>query len=311
MITRTLFFENPGHISVAQSQLVFEKRDGAGATSAARAPMEDIGIVVIENTQITISAYAVQALAENNTVVVFCDLTHTPNSMLLPLAGNTLAQKHFQAQASASEALKQRLWRQTIKTKIENQARCLEIGGKNGAKQIRSFLAKIKVGENGGAEALAAKDYFHFHTTSRMREQFRRDPEGPPPNDALNYGYAIVRAAMARSLVGSGLSCMFGIQHSNQYNAFVLADDVMEPYRPFVDDVVFNAKIVADAPLTKETKTALLNVLTADVMVGDGSGRFRRPLMNAMTMTSASLVRCFHKEQNEMEYPTFAKSQKP
>jgi len=304
MITRTLFFENPGHVSIAQSQLVFEKRDGV----MARVPIEDIGIVVVENTQITISAHAVQALAANNVVIVFCDSTHTPNSMLLPLAGHTLAQKHFQAQILASDALRQRLWRQTVKAKIENQARCLEIGGKGGAKQIRSHLAKIKVGDDGGAEAGAAKDYFHYHTVGRMRETFKRDPDGLPPNGALNYGYAIVRAAMARALVGSGLSCMSGIQHSNQYNAFVLADDVMEPYRPFVDDVVFNGKLDFAGPLTKETKAALLNVLTADVVIGESAGRFRRPMMNAMTMTSASLVRCFHKEQNEIDYPDFAET---
>ena len=159
---------------------------------------------------------------------------------------------------------------------------------------------QVKNGDPGNCEALAAKDYFAFHSQGT----FRRTREGAMPNPALNYGYAVLRAATARALVGSGLSCLAGIHHHNQYDSFALADDVMEPYRPFVDDVVLNQpdRFPAEAPeLTREMKAALLSVLAADVMLD----AMRRPLMNALSCTTASLVRCFLKEAKEVAYPAF------
>ena len=311
MIARTLFFSNPGHLGITRSQLVYTPaRDASGNPGGdiRTIPVEDIGFIVIETQMMTITTYALQALAENNTAVIFCDKTHMPASQLLSFAGHTLTQKHFSAQIAASEALKARLWRQTVKSKIENQAQCLELGGKNGAQQIRSHLDKIKVSGDGNAEALAAKDYFQYHTAS---SGFRREREdGGILNSALNYGYAILRAATARALIGSGLNCAIGIKHCNQYNAFTLVDDVMEPYRPFVDDAVLNKQSFFPEDtlsLTKEMKALLLQTLVADTMIGSGN-KMRRPLMNALTITSASLVRCFMKEQNEIEYPTFCRN---
>ena len=275
-------------------------------------PIEDIGFVVIETQAMTITTYALQALAENNTAVIFCDKTHMPASQLLPFTGHTLTQKHFSAQIAASEALKARLWRQTVKAKIENQAQCLDVGRKKGSRQIRSYLDKIKVSGDGNAEALAAKDYFHYHACQTASAGFRREREdGGTLNSALNYGYAILRAATARALTGSGLNCAVGIKHCNQYNAFTLVDDVMEPYRPFVDDAVLNNQpsFPDDAlTLTKDMKAILLQTLATDTMIGGDGKTLRRPLMNALTMTSASLVRCFLKEQNEIDYPEFCKT---
>jgi CRISP-associated protein Cas1 len=300
MIARTLFFSSPGHLSVKLAQLIYTPA-GVGEQEQRTFPIEDLGFVVIETTQMSLTSHVLQALAENNTVVVFCDLTHTPVSQVLPLAGHSLTQKHFTAQMTASEALKGRLWKQTVQAKIQNQAACLDVGGKRGAKGLRQYAQNVKNGDTGNCEGVAARSYWDCHTPE---VDFKRTREGVMPNAALNYGYAILRAATARALVGSGLSCMSGLHHHNQYNAFTLADDVMEPYRPFIDDIVLNNPIrypFEVLELSKEMKAGLLTVLAADVMMGDK----RRPLMNALSLTTASLVRCFLKEETEIAYPSF------
>jgi len=300
MIARTLFFSLRGHLGVNLSQLVYTPARETGIEPRTF-PIEDLGFIVIETPQMTVTTYALQALAENNTAVIFCDKTHTPASQLLPFAGHTLTQKHFAAQVTASEALKGRLWRQTIQAKIRNQAACLEAGGKEGSRWLRSQAQKVKNGDPGNCEALAAREYWRCHTPDTA---FKRTRGGAMPNAALNYGYALLRAAMARALTGSGLSCLIGLHHHNQYNAFSLADDVMEPYRPFIDDGILNApeQFPDEAlELTRDMKATLLGLLTADVMIGD----LRRPLMNALSLTTASLVRCFLKEETVIAYPAF------
>lgn len=305
MLKRTLFFSKRGHIRMAMEQLLYEIRvDNQKETH--RFPLEDVGCIVIESTQITLTAYALQALAGNNTSVIFCDTTGMPSAFMLPHASHTLTQRHVADQLAATEALKNRLWRQTVAAKIINQAACLRAGGKDGAARLRLYLKKIKSGDSGNCEAQAAKAYFAYHADGR----FQRNPEGGMPNPALNYGYAILRAATARALVGSGLIGMVGIHHHNQYNDFALADDIMEPYRPFVDDIVLNQPKLfpLNAPeLTRLMKAALLSVLAVDVQMG----ALKRPLMNALSMTTASLVRCLQKKETIIAYPTFPSPCRP
>ena len=299
MIARTLFFSTPGHLGVNLAQLVYTPARETGGEPRSF-PIEDLGFIVIETQQMTVTAYAIQALAENNTAVIFCDKTHTPAAQLLPFSGHSLTQKHFSAQVAASEALKSRLWRQTVQAKIRNQAACLEAGGKDGARRLRRYADNVKNGDPGNCEGTAARDYWASHTPDT---DFKRQRQGAMPNAALDYGYAVLRAATARALTGSGLSCLIGLHHHNQYNAFTLADDVMEPYRPFVDDAVLNtpARFPAEAlELTREMKAALLSVLTADAMIGD----LRRPLTNALSITTASLARCLLKEEAQIAYPS-------
>jgi CRISP-associated protein Cas1 len=299
MLKRTLFFSTRGYLRVENGQLAYEMATDGGKTRHLF-PIEDLGFVIVESPQITISAFSLQALAQNNTSVTFCDSGHMPCATLLPLSNHTLAQKNVAAQLAATASAKDRLWRQTVRAKILNQAACLQAGRKQGHSKLRAYLSRVKNADATNCEALAAKDYFASHGDGT----FRRAREGPMPNPALNYGYAILRAATARALVGSGLLCMVGIHHHNQYNDFALADDIMEPYRPFVDDAVFNqpACFPPDAvELTRDMKAALLSVLAADVMIGD----LRRPLMNALSYTTASLVRCFQKIEKEISYPTF------
>lgn len=299
MLKRTLVFSNPGHLSLKLDQLVYQPKSCERGTRTI--PVEDIGFVLIETPQITITTASLHFLAKNNITLIICDEKHMPCATLTSLASHTTTQKQITAQLKATEALKERLWRQTVKAKLENQATCLERGNRNGSKRIRALIRTVKKGDVTNCEAIAARLYFQ----TNFENETTRDRFGEMPNAALNYGYAILRAATARALIGSGLTCLIGIHHHNQYNAFVLADDIMEPYRPFVDDLIFNTPthlFTADAQeLTKEMKAHLLSVLTLDVMLTT----MRRPLMNALSYTTASLARCFLKEEKEIVYPRF------
>jgi len=303
MLKRTLCFSNRGFLRCASQQLVYET-EVDGEKQARTFPIEDLGFVVIETSQVTLTAYALQALAANNTAVVFCDASCMPSAVLQPLMMHSTAQKHVQAQLEATEALKNRLWRQTIQAKIRNQATLLAKSNKNASLRLMNLADQVKNGDPGNCEAQAARIYFSSHD---LGPTFRRDPDGVMPNAALNYGYAILRAATARALVGSGLVCIVGIHHHNQYNSFVLADDIMEPYRPFVDDIVLSQLelFVSSQTLTQPMKAALLGTLTTDVMIET----MRRPLMNTLSYTTASLVRCFTKEEKEIHYPEFPDAQ--
>ena len=237
-------------------------------------------------------------LAQANVAVIVCDDSHMPVAVFQPYAGNSLTQRTTAAQLEASEALKGRLWRQTVAAKITNQAQCLARLGLPETR-LRVLAGSVQNADPENVEGVAARVYFQLLAGEG---DFTRGREGIPPNHALNYGYAILRAAVARALIGSGLLCVAGIHHANQYNPFGLADDVMEPYRPFVDEIVFSDRDFFAVPeLGKAQKAKLLGVLACDVLIGAE----RRPLMNALSYTTASLVRCFRKEEKQIRYPEF------
>lgn len=294
MLKRTLFFASSGTLKMKQKQLLFEPFDGA----LSSIPIEDIGFVVVESSAITISTSCIQELMANNVVCVFCDEKHMPNAMLLAVTSHSTAQRQIEAQLSATEALKDRLWKQTVAAKIRNQGECLSRAGKAGGTHLKNMARNVKNGDPKNLEAIAAKLYFSRHFPD---DDFARSRFGNMPNAILNYGYAIVRAATARALVGSGLLCVSGIHHANQYNPYGLADDIMEPYRPFLDDIVLNTDLKNAATLDAIVKRALLSVLTVDVKING----MKRPLMNALSITSASLARTFLKEDTAIVYPEF------
>jgi CRISP-associated protein Cas1 len=296
MLKRTLFFSNPCRLSTKNQQLCIERNESADTTQV---PIEDIGFAVIENPSITATVTTLAQLIEHNISVIICNpTTHYPAGILLPIDGNTLQNERFEAQISASEPLSKQLWQQTITAKIENQARLLQTTGLD-AKSLFYKAKHIKSGDTDNQEAQAARIYWQgvFSPIVFTRERF-----GLPPNNLLNYGYAILRAAVARALVGSGLLPTLGIHHHNRYNAFCLADDIMEPYRPFVDkivrEIVFESEN-GDYELTTALKARLLGVLTCDVMM---AGQ-RSPLMVALSQTTASLVRCFERTDKTIKYP--------
>lgn len=309
MIKRTLYFGNPAYLSVKHEQLEIrlpevEKNstlpDNFKASAVKQVPIEDIGVVVLDNRQITITQGALSALLGNNVAVISCDEHRMPAGLMLPLDGNTTQSERFRHQIEASLPLKKQLWQQTIQAKIANQAavllqqRGLECGN------MEAWAKQVKSGDSENLEGRAAA--FYWQNMFGHIEGFNRDREGIPPNNLLNYGYAILRAVVARSLVASGMLPTLGIHHHNRYNAYCLADDIMEPYRPFVDKLV--TEIVdsgADlSTLTTEIKGKLLSIPVLDVTINER----RSPLMIAVGMTTASLYKCYSGEIRKIVYPT-------
>ena len=307
MIKRTLAFTNPARLNLRAGQLVVtlpEVEDNDGLPShikndAVRTiPIEDIGVVVLDHPRITITTGVMEALLENGTAVVTCDSRSLPTGLLLPLSGNTVQNERFRAQLEASLPLRKQLWAQTVSAKILGQAAVLEVQQAE-AGCMMAWAKDVRSGDPDNLEARAAA-YYWRHVFPDIPD-FVRDREGASPNNFLNYGYAILRAVVARALVSSGMLPTLGIHHHNRYNAYCLADDIMEPYRPYVDRLVIQvmAKHGCVEELTREVKYDLLGIPTLDVVIG---GR-RSPLMVAVSQTTASLYRCFAGEQRRIDYP--------
>jgi CRISPR-associated protein Cas1 len=295
MLKRTLFFSNPYYLSLKDCQLVIHSKD---ELTTKTVPIEDIGFIVFDHPQISFSMKLIEFLNLHNVAVIFCDSKHMPSSMLLNLESHSLQNELFRAQISASEPLKKNLWKQTIETKIKNQAAHLEKQGHK-AHELRAYAKSVKSGDIENREGLAARVYWG----RLIGNGFTRDRYGDAPNHLLNYGYILLRSAVARALSGSGLLPTLGIHHHNKYNAFCLADDIMEPYRPFVDQLAL--RIYGDYPdelfLNKDMKAELLKLMTTDVSINDS----KRPLMVALSQTTASLSRCFSGEGRKITYPVF------
>lgn len=298
MIKRTLYFGNPAYLKTANEQLVLEIQD-TGETKSI--PIEDIGLVILDHQQITITQSLLAKLLANNTAVITCDHTHHPVGLQLCLDGHTLQSQKFKTQITASAPLKKQLWQQTVIAKIENQALLLKEERADG-KYLLNLARSVKSGDSGNCEAKAALYYWKHIFPAFL--QFKRERNGPPPNNLLNYGYAILRALVARNLVASGLLPTLGIFHRNQYNAYCLADDVMEPYRPYVDQLV--CKIIRSngkfLEMTPAMKKELLSIPAMDVMI-DGQ---KSPMMNAVQRTTASLAKCFEGDSRKMLYPVLS-----
>ena len=310
MIKRTLYFGNPAYLSLRKEQLVVsipevvkndDLPDSFRRDALATIPIEDIGVVILDNRQITITQGLIEKLLANNCALITCDSRRMPTGLLLPLDGNTTQSERFKEQINASVPLKKQLWQQTVKTKIENQAFVLHSSTGEIIKNMQVWATDVRSGDPDNYEARAAVYYWNYLFSNI--DGFTRHREGIPPNNLLNYGYAILRAVIARSLVASGLLPTLGFHHRNKYNAYCLADDVMEPYRPFVDKLVFEiVKSGEDiTELNKEIKTKLLNIPVLDVMI---NGQ-RSPLMIAARQTTASLYQCYSGEARKIKYPEF------
>lgn len=248
MIKRTLYFGNPAYLSLRNQQLVIKMPEVERSTTVCEViktesvrtiPVEDIGVVVLDNKQITLTQGLMEAFLANNTAVISCDARSMPTGLLLPLSGNTIQQERFTDQINSSLPLRKQLWQQTIKAKIENQAAVLSKHTSAESKCMYVWASDVKSGDSDNLEGRAAA-YYWKNLFVPYIDKFIRGREAAPPNNLLNYGYAIIRAVIARALVSSGLLPTFGIHHHNRYNAYCLADDIMEPYRPYVDELVLN-----------------------------------------------------------------------
>lgn len=308
MIKKTLYFGNPAYLSLHNNQLVIKLPEVELNASLPECfkkkqiltkPIEDIGVVVLDNKQITITSSAIEALLENNTSVITCNSKGMPVGLMLPLYGNTVQNERFREQLAASLPLKKQLWQQTIKIKITNQHQVLEKCLHKPFKCMEVWADEVKSGDSDNLEARAAA--FYWKTLFSHINGFTREREGMCPNNLLNYGYAILRAVIARALVSSGLLPTLGIHHHNRYNAYCLADDIMEPYRPYVDELVFHLleKYGPSIELNRTIKSELLTIPTLDVII---NGK-RSPLMIAASQTTASLYKCFNGELRRIIYP--------
>lgn len=290
MLKKTLFFTNKCSITTANEQLVITS-DSINRTI----PIEDIGYIIIDHNEVYISMPALNKLINNNCACIICDDKHLPNGMLLNLNSHNIQQEIFKHQINASAPLKKQLWQQTIKEKIRNQGVLLEkITSKKNAFEF--LESKVLSGDTTNMEAVAAK----FYWKSFFDLDFKRERFGNYPNNLLNYGYAILRAATARALSGSGLLNTLGIHHKSKYNAFALADDIMEPFRPAVDETVnFIMQNYDEQELTTEIKSELLQVLTRTVYFKNE----KSPLMVGLQKTASSLQQCYTGERKKIKYP--------
>jgi len=337
MIKKTLYFGSPAYLSCKNEQLIVDfkeeqlelsffmtdednewierykshtpspsgdspRRVESSTLSRGRhnIPIEDIGVIIIDHWGISLSHFLLSSLLENNTAVIVCSKAHLPSGLLLNLDSNTLQGEKFKCQIEASEPLKKQLWQQTVQAKIKNQAGLLIIKGIK-ADNMLKWAKDVKSGDPDNLEARAAN--YYWKTIFPENIDFYRSRTGPSPNALLNYGYAILRAITARSLAGSGLLPTLGIHHHNKYNAYALADDVMEPFRPFVDKIV--CEITSDGKeneeLTPQIKKRLLEISTRDITI-DGE---KSPLMVGMQRTTASLTKCYEGNQRKILYPEF------
>lgn len=300
MIKKVLCFSNRASLSCRQQQLVIKTVDAAtGKSQETSRPIEDIGALVIESEQVTLSSSLISALLENKVALIVCDSKHMPSGLMLPLEGNTLQSERFDAQISASIPLKKQLWQQTVSMKIRNQGAVLKKANNLEIGNMLAWSSKVRSGDPENLEGRAAA--YYWKNLFDENPAFVRRQEGDDPNGLLNYGYAILRAVIARSLVASGLIPTLGIHHSSKYNAYCLADDIMEPYRPYVDllvlDIMREHKLSPE--VSKETKKHLLTIPAIDVRVG----KLTRPLMIAASMTTASLANCFLGKTRKLVYP--------
>jgi len=268
MIKQTLYFNSPTYISLKDKQLHIHVKTPVNEKQVTR-PVEDIGMIILDTGQITITHQAIKALQANKTAIVSCDDSHMPASIMLPMQGHTEQSERYRVHMEASVPLKKNLWQQTIEAKVENQRAVLRKLGKP-TKRLDVLVKRVQ-----------------------------RD--GEPPNNLLNYGYAVLRAMIARALTSSGLLLTLGIHHRNKYNAYCLADDIMEPYRPFVDMIVYNMFINKELEsfLSTTSKQHLLSLGQVDAQFG----KRKSPLMVGMSHTTSSLYSCFAGDKRKIVYP--------
>jgi len=295
MIKRTVEISSgPIHLTIKHKQMLLKKGEEVHSI-----PVEDIGLLVLSHPAISYTHQLLYELLEQNVAVLFCNRQHMPEGLLLPFEDNQLHQARLQIQAEATKPLKKRLWQQVVQAKIRAQSKVLleKHGTDDGLKLL---IPKVKSGDPSNVEARAAKQYWK---SLFKNKDFRRKHDALDLNALLNYGYAIMRAAVARSITAAGLHPSMGIHHHNQYNPYCLADDLMEPLRPFVDSEVYDMYIESghnlEIEVTKETKKPLLQLLTKDVTIAKKS----YPLLEGLHIMAYSLAQCYSGEVKQLELP--------
>lgn len=310
MIAKTICISQPAYLSLAKGQLVIrlpevEKADipeGMKESLIVKRPIEDLDLLVLDNKQITITQGLLTALVENNTAVITCDNRNMPSGLLFPLVGNCIQEERYEYQIETSQARKDIAWRLVVERKVKNQAKVLELFDCENYRTLEEYCKSLKDGDRTNIEARAASVYWKSLFKDTAYPDFTRSRDGNPPNNLLNYGYAIIRALVAKALISTGLLPTLGIHHKNRYNPFCLADDMMEPYRPYVDSLVY--EIVADGSesiyeITTELKRRLLTLPSVSVIIGNR----KTSILQATSQTAASLLSFLKNERNDIELP--------
>ena len=292
MLKRTLVFTSPMILSLKNLQLVVAYKDSPDEKRTIS--IEDVGVVLLENQQTSITLPLLNALAESDIQVVICNSKGMPSAMIQSMNSNNLQGETLRNQIACGEVLKKQLWKQVVEAKIKNQASLLNSVGEDGI-VLKPFYSNVKSGDVDNREGIAARIYFQH----LFGDTFIRDREEQGINALLNYGYSILRAATCRAIVSSGLLPAIGIHHHNRSNAYPLADDLMEPFRPFIDGVVYDLAMHSKTELNKEVKAELISVLYADTIYE----KVKRPLSVGLSMTTASMVKCLSKELNSLSLP--------
>lgn len=293
MLKRTIYIGNPSYLKLKDHQLKIE--DIQSKETKGSVPIEDLGFLVLDHYQITISHQLILALQQNNVAIISCDESHLPFGLMLPMNGHVAHSERLKHQINISEPLRKQLWKQTVEAKIFQQKALLTKYGYT-EKPMQNYLNNVKPGDITNMEGIAAQYYWR-----QLFDNFTRERDGDAPNNFLNFGYAILRSMVARALVSSGLNPTIGIFHRNKYNPYCLADDIMEPYRPYVDELVLEwiNKPFRPTEMDKQAKAHLLQIATKDVKI-DG---LTRPLLVALSHTTSSLYKCMIGEQRVIRFP--------
>jgi CRISPR-associated protein Cas1 len=263
--------------------------------------IEDLGVLILQDPAIVLTQQLIIACQKNKVVIVFCDEKHLPYSVILPIAeSHTLHSKVLKQQVAIMEPVRKRLWQQIVQQKITEQVKTLDLLDKNTVR-LKRLIQEVKAGDAGNCEAIAAQHYWAL----LFGNDFKRDAEVDGINSLLNYGYAIVRASIARSICSAGLHPTLGLFHRNQYNALCLADDLMEPFRPWVDYCVYQLTQQQLLKVNQETKQVLLALLNETVIY---AGK-KMPFMIATHYLMANLKRCYIKEIKALHYPALLSRQ--
>jgi CRISPR-associated protein Cas1 len=292
MIKRIIDISEAAYVRLKHQQLVIEKQ----SEIVGQVPIEDLGVLILQHPAIVLTQQLIVACQKNKVVIVFCDEKHLPYSLILPIGeGHTLHNKILKQQMAISEPTRKRLWQKIVQHKIKEQEQTLVMLNKESTRL--SFLStQVKTGDSGNCEAIAAQAYWKL----LFGKAFKRDADLDGVNSLLNYGYAIIRAAVARSVCGAGLHPTIGLFHTNQYNALCLADDLMEPFRPWVDYVVYQmASTNSEVTINQQSKQALLGLMSEAVLYKKKT----MPFMVALHYLMADLKRCYSNGIKTLPYP--------
>ncbi len=293
MLKQTLFFSSAAKLSLKNQQLIISWKDSNDIISR---PIEDLGFVILECQMISISLPLINELVKNNVCIIICNNKGMPSSIVQGLENNTIQAENIKKQVAISDPTKKQAWKQIVEQKIKNQAALLNKVGESG-ELLKHLYTDVKSGDTTNREGLAARQYWPM----LFGKDFKRDREGEAPNSLLNYGYSILRAATTRALLGAGLLPALGVFHRNRYNSFPLADDLMEPFRPYVDEIAYYAMEENYTEIDKETKARMFRLLFTDVSIAN----VVRPLQLALTISAASLVKYYKGEIKTLTLPHF------